>query len=768
VEVKKTIAAMTLEEKASLCSGQDFWMSKAVERLGIRAYMLTDGPHGLRKQSTSGESVGLHESVPATCFPSGAGLAASWNRGLLEEVGTALGRESRAEDVGVILGPAVNIKRSPLCGRNFEYLSEDPYLAGELAKHHVRGVQSQGVGASVKHFAANNQEKNRMAVDARVDERTLRELYLPAVERTDKESQPWTVMCAYNRINGTYCAQHRWLLTQVLKEEWGHTGLVVSDWGAVDDRVESLRAGMELEMPGNGGLTDRVIVEAVRAGKLDEGILDAALERILGLYARIEAGRRPGGGFEQDAHHALARRVAAESLVLLKNEGGLLPLAPTGKIAFLGAFAAQPRYQGGGSSHIKPTRIDTALEEARKLLHGKAPGGVVTYAPGYDLLTSALDAARIGEAVALARQAEVAVVFIGLTDVYESEGFDRTHLGIPPGHVALVEAVVAAQPRTVVVLQNGSPIEMPWLARVPAVLEGYLGGQAGGGATVDVLFGEVNPSGKLPETFPARLQDNPSYLNFPGDVDRVEYREGLFVGYRHYDSAEVAPLFPFGFGLSYTTFAYSAVTVDRPRITDAETVEVRVKVKNSGRRGGQEVVQLYVKDDAATVVRPLKELRGFEKVSLAPGEEKEVRFTLGKRAFAFWDDRLHDWRVEPGTFTLLVGASSRDLRGEAKVTVTPAAPAPRRYDQNTLFADVLAHPVLGPPTAALERVFLKKLGDYPPGSAEAVMAEAVVREMPLRNVVRMGKAMTEAQLALLLEVLNGEKPPEVLAGLLGR
>jgi beta-glucosidase len=759
VDVKKTVAAMTLEEKASLCSGQDFWTSKAVERLGIRAYMLTDGPHGLRKQATSGDAVGLHASVPATCFPSGAGLAASWNRGLLEEVGAALGRESRAEDVGVILGPAVNIKRSPLCGRNFEYLSEDPYLAGELAKHHVRGVQSQGVGASVKHFAANNQEARRMAVDVRVDERTLREIYLPAFEITVKESQPWTVMCAYNKVNGTYCAQHRWLLTEVLREEWGHTGVVVSDWGAVDDRVESLRAGLDLEMPGNGGLTDRALVEAVRAGELDEAVLDAALERILGLYARVEEGRRPGGGFEQDAHHALARRVAGESLVLLKNEGGLLPLARSGQVAFLGAFAAQPRYQGGGSSHMKPTRLDTALAEARLLLAGKAE---VTYAPGYDALDPAPDPARIVEAVAVARRADVAVVFIGLTDALESEGFDRTHLGLPASHVALLEAVLAAQPRTAVVLQNGAPVEMPWLSRVPAVLEGYLAGQAGGGATADVLFGEVNPSGRLPETFPVRLQDNPSYLNFPGDADRVDYREGLFVGYRHYDSVAVAPLFPFGFGLSYTTFAYSGVTVDRPRVTDAETVEVRVKVKNTGKRAGQEVVQLYVRDDQATVVRPAKELRGFEKVSLAPGEEKEVRFTLGKRAFAFWDDRVHDWRVEPGTFTVLLGAGSRDLRGEAKVTLTSAAPSGRRYDRNTLLAELLDHPLVGPAATAMKDAVVGRMGDYPPGSAEALMMEAVARELPLRNVVRMGRALTEAELAVLLDVLNGAQPPEAL------
>ncbi|HET9957451.1 MAG TPA: glycoside hydrolase family 3 C-terminal domain-containing protein [Polyangiaceae bacterium] len=759
MDIKKTIAALTLEEKVALCSGQDFWRTKAIERLGIVSYMLTDGPHGLRKQTSEAEVAALHDSVPATCFPSGAGLAATWNRSLLEEVGEALGREARAEDVGVLLGPAINIKRSPLCGRNFEYFSEDPYLAGELAKYHVRGVQAQGVAACPKHFAANNQEKYRMLVDARVDARSLREIYLPAFESTVKDARPWTLMCAYNRLNGVYCAQSAWLLNQVLRDEWGYDGVVVSDWGAVDDRVESLRAGLELEMPGNGGITDRELADAVRAGKLDERVLDTALERLLTLYSRVQDGRQPGTPFDREGHHALARRVAQESLVLLKNSNELLPLPQAGRIAFIGTFAAEPRYQGGGSSHIQPTRVENALDAARELLAGSAD---VVFARGYDVRSSAPDPTLIGEAVELARGADAAVLFVGLTDTFESEGFDRAHLRIPESHVALIDAVAAVQPRTVVVLSNGSPIEMPWLPRVGAVLEGYLGGQAGGGAAADILFGEANPSGKLPETFPVRIQDTPSYLNFPGEKDRVEYREGLFVGYRHADSAEVEPLFPFGFGLSYTTFAYSEPHVDREELQEHEELTVSVRVKNTGKRAGQEVVQLYVRDEVSSVVRPYKELRAFEKVALEPGEEKEVRFNLGKRAFAFWDDRQHDWRVEPGEFTIFVGASSRDLRGRVKVTIRNATQPVPHWDQNSLLGDVMAHPVVGPAITALKNEFSKALGQYPPDSAEALMAEAVAREMPLRNVVRMLRGLNQEQLSLLLDVLNGATPPERL------
>jgi beta-glucosidase len=768
VDIPAIVSKLTLEEKASLCSGKDFWSTKPVERLGIESLVLTDGPHGLRMQATAGDRVGLHDAVPATCFPTGVGLASTWNRALAEAVGEALGRECRVQGVGVILGPGVNIKRSPLCGRNFEYLSEDPFLAGELARHQVKGIQSQGVGASVKHFAANNQETARMRIDAVVDERTLREIYLPAFEAVVTGAQPWTVMCSYNRLDGTYASQHRWLLTELLKQEWGHTGLVVSDWGAVDDRVEALKAGLELAMPGDGGAGDAEIVEAVRAGRLDPAVLDRAVERILTLVVRVAEGRRPGTphstgsgpAFDPAAHHELARRVAGESMVLLKNEGGLLPLRRGGRIAFLGAFARQPRYQGGGSSHIRPTRLDTAYDAAVQLL---ADRGQVTWAPGYDPATEEPDPEQIQEARAAAAAADVAVVFIGLTEGFESEGFDRKHLRIPRSHVALLEAVAEVQPRLAVVLSNGSPVEMPWLSKAPALLEAYLGGQAGGSAVVDVLFGEVNPSGKLAETFPVRLEDNPAHLNFPGGRDRVEYREGIFVGYRHHDAARVAPLFPFGFGLSYTTFAYSGLALDRAEMDEHETLTVSLRVRNTGQVPGQEVVQLYVRDEDATVVRPKKELAAFEKVALAPGEEKEVRFGLSPRAFAFWDVPFHAWKVEPGEFTILVGASSRDLRLTGRVTIRARAPLPLVYDRNAPFSDVLDHPATAAWALDVRERYLDRVGRYAPGTPEAAMVEAMLREVPLRFLVRLGRILEPAELALLLDVLNGRAPPSALS-----
>jgi beta-glucosidase len=758
VDIHQVVSKLTLEEKASLCSGRDFWTTKPVERLGIESIMLTDGPHGLRKQATSGESAALHDAVPATCFPTGAGLAATWNRDLVREVGEALGRECQAEGVGVILGPAVNIKRSPLCGRNFEYLSEDPYLAGELARSLIEGIQSQGVGASIKHFAANNQETARMLVDAVVDERALREIYLPAFEAAVTGARPWTVMCSYNKLNGVYASQHRWLLTDLLRGEWGHDGLVVSDWGAVDDRVQGLAAGLDLEMPGNGGFTDADVVEAVRAGRLDPALLDRAVERILTLCARAVEGRRPGAVFDPAAHHALARRAAGESIVLLKNEGGILPLPRGGRIAFLGAFARQPRYQGGGSSHMRPTRLESAWEAAERLLAGQAR---LAYAPGYDPATAPPDRRLLAEAQAAAAGTDAAVVFIGLTQAFESEGFDRTSLRIPESHLALVEAVAEVQPRVVVVLSNGSPIEMPWLPRAPAVLEAYLGGQAGGAAVADALFGEVNPSGKLAETFPARIEDNSAHLEFPGDRDRVEYREGIFVGYRYHDAARVAPLFPFGFGLSYTTFEYSELALDRSRMDEGETLTVSLKVKNTGPVAGQEVVQLYVRDPAASVVRPEKELKGLEKVSLAPGEVKPVRFALSRRAFAFWDVRTHGWRVEPGEFQILVGASSRDIRLAGSVHVEAPAPA-RTFDQNAAFGDVLDHPLAAAWARRAAARLADRLGHYEPGTPEAVMMEAMSRELPLRALVRLGRVITPAQLRQLLEVLNGRAPAATL------
>ncbi len=747
---------MTLEEKASLCSGRDFWSTKPIPRLGLEAMVLTDGPHGLRKQASEGDSADLSRSVPATCFPSGAGLAATWNPELVGEVGAAIAEEARAEGVAVLLGPAVNIKRSPLCGRNFEYLSEDPFLAGRLAASFIRGVQSRGVGTSVKHFVANNQEARRLTIDARVDERSLREIYFPAFEAAAREA--WTFMCAYNRLNGEYCSQDRRLLTDLLRGEWGFDGLLMTDWGACDDRAAGLAAGQDLEMPGNGGLGDAAIARAVREGLLDESALDLAVSRYLRLYERASPAARRREGCDFEAHHGLARKAATESAVLLKNEGAVLPLAPSGRIAFIGAFAAEPRFQGGGSSHIEPTRMDSALVAARELLGN---GAELVFSPGY--LASALepDPALIAEAARAASAADSAVVFAGLPDSMESEGFDRSHLRMPRSHVALIEAVAAVQPRLAVVLQNGSPVEMPWLPAAPAVLEAYLGGQGGGAALAALIFGIANPSGKLAETFPVRLEDNPSFLNFPGGKSTVEYREGVFVGYRHYDSAEVSPLFPFGHGLSYSSFEYSGLVLDRRELYDDETLGVSVTVRNAGSRAGAETVQLYVRDPEASVPRPEKELKGFAKLYLEPGEERTASFELGKRAFSYWDEALGGWRAEGGGFEILVGSSSRDIRSRAGVSLRERSPSLGHWDRNTPLGELFGHPGAGAYARGLREGFLAGVAPDPAAPGYA-MFEAISREIPLRTLVQFRAGLTEAGLETLLGVLRGEIDPSRL------
>jgi beta-glucosidase len=687
-DVKKIISQMTLEEKAGLCSGLDFWHTKGIERLGVPSIMMTDGPHGLRKQAESSDHLGLNASVPATCFPSAVALASSWDRELVERVGTALGEECQAEDVSIILGPGANIKRSPLCGRNFEYFSEDPYLSSEMAASHIEGVQSQGIGTSLKHFAVNNQEHRRMTVDAIVDERTLREIYLSSFEGAVKKASPWTVMCSYNRLNGTYNSQNEYLLTEILKEQWGFEGFVVSDWGAVYDRVLGLNAGLELEMPSSFGSGDKKIVEGVKNGKISEEVLDRAVERILKIVFKAVKNKKQNASYERSAHHKLARQVAAECMVLLKNEGKILPLKKDSNIAVIGAFAKKPRFQGGGSSHINPTMLEDALTELKKTA-GK--GAKISYADGYRI-DDLMDEKLVEEASRAASLAKVAVVFAGLPDLYESEGYDRKHLRIPENQARLIEEIAKIQKNLVIVLCNGAPIEMPWLGKAKAVLEGYIGGQGIGGAAADILFGVVNPSGHLAETFPKKLSDNPSFLNFPGEGDRVEYREGLFVGYRYYDKKEVEPLFPFGYGLSYTNFEYTGISIDRAELSDNETLKVKINVKNTGKRAGKEVVQLYVRDVESSVIRPDKELKGFAKVSLEPGEEKTVEMYLDKRAFAYYNVDISDWYVESGTFELLAGSSSRDISLKAEVKVNSTTVIKRTYTLNSTLDDLMKTP----------------------------------------------------------------------------
>ncbi|WP_075731478.1 beta-glucosidase [Streptomyces acidiscabies] len=631
---------LDLTTKTSLLSGHDMWTTVDVPDAGAPSLLLCDGPHGVRKQS--GEATQVYDSEPATCFPPAVALASSWDPELLRRVGEALGQEARSLGVEVLLGPGVNIKRSPLCGRNFEYFSEDPLLSGVLGAAHVTGVQSQGVGASVKHFAANNQETDRMRVSADVDERTLREIYLPAFERIVKEARPATVMAAYNKVNGVRATENHHLLTEILREEWGYEGVVVSDWGAVADRVAALVAGTDLEMPGTGGRSDAEVAQAVRDGLLAESVVDTALDRLRALARRVRAESAPVA-VDHDAQHRLARETAADCLVLLKNDDQTLPLAPTARIAVLGDFAQHPRYQGGGSSHVNATRVDSPLDELRAGL----PDARVDFT----------------DSPAEAADADIAVVFAGLREEDESEGFDREHIQLPADQVELIRAVSTAARRTVVVLMNGSVVSLEgWYDGVDAVVEAWLPGQAGGGAIADVLTGRTNPSGRLAETVPFRLQDTPAYLNFPGGQGHVRYGEGVMVGYRYYETAEVAVRHPFGHGLSYTSFEQSGFRVTP---TGADTATASVTVTNTGDRYGKHVVQIYVAPAPRPVLSPVRELRGFAKVALRPGESTRVEVALDRRAFAFWDIERGDWTVTAGRYEVQLGENAHVVLASA-------------------------------------------------------------------------------------------------------
>jgi beta-glucosidase len=790
-DIPSLISQLTLEEKASLCSGLDFWHTKPIGRLGIPSIMLTDGPHGLRKQASESDHLGLNDSVPATCFPTASALAATWDRDLVFEVGQALGEECRQEQVGVILGPGANIKRTPLCGRNFEYFSEDPYLSGEMAKSHIQGVQSQGVGTSLKHYAVNNQEFRRMTINAVVDERALQEIYLSGFEIAVKGAQPWTVMCAYNRLNGTYCCEHPFLLTEMLKTKWGHAGLVVTDWGAMNERIPALKAGLELEMPGTSADNDQLIVEAVRAGELDEAVLDQAAARILKMALTAEETLAEEFTYDADAHHALARKAAGEGAVLLKNDSQTLPLEKGMKVALLGAFAKFPRYQGAGSSIINPSRLDTLYEEMVKLA-GEAQ---IAYAPGYGLKGLAVDPALIDEALMVIEDADVVVINAGLPDPFEVEGLDRTNLRLPEAHNRLIEAVAAAHNKVVVVLSNGAPVEMPWVDDVQAVLEGYLGGQAGAGGLADILYGIVNPSGKLAETFPLRLEDTPSFAYYPGGPKVVAYRESLYVGYRFYDTVGQDVLFPFGHGLSYTTFEYSDLDLSAKTLNSDESLTLRLRVKNTGELAGKEVVQVYVHPETPTAFRPEAELKGFTKVALQPGEAKTVTLDLPPRAFALFNTAHKDWQIEAGAYEIRVGASSRDIRLREKVVATqttPEAEIPERdqlpaYKNPSKDADfsleefkaLLGRPLpsnvyarneafdINTPIADMQRSFVARrfgkimgkqveglIGDDPE-SANALMIRAAMSEAPLRMLLMLGgDQMNRGMVDGLLMMIN--------------
>nr|WP_232531012.1 glycoside hydrolase family 3 C-terminal domain-containing protein [Microlunatus antarcticus] len=701
-----------------MTSGSDFWHTTGVERLGIPRIMVSDGPHGLRAQPEEGDHLGLGGSLPATCFPTASAIASAWDPELLGRIGAALAQEARACNLSVILGPGINIKRSPLCGRNFEYFSEDPYLTGELAVGLVDGIQAHGVGTSLKHYAANNQETDRLRVDARVDERTLREIYLPAFERVVTASQPWTVMCAYNKVNGLSASENPWLLTTVLRDDFGFEGLVVSDWGAVYHRVPALVAGTDLEMPPALPHSPDAVVAAVQSGELDVAVLDARVRTVLELAAKGRHVLDLDESFDVDAHHTLAREAAARSVVLLTNDG-ILPLAPDTSIAVVGELARTPRYQGAGSSQVNPTRVDVILDELT------ARFGDVPFAAGYGVGDTGEDEALRAEAERVATQASTVVVVLGLPAADESEGFDRTHLDLPANQLATLAAVAAVNADVVVVLANGSTVVLgDVVPHARALVEAWLGGQAAGGGIVDVLTGAVNPSGKLAETVPHRLEDSSSYLGFPGDSQVVRYGEGLFVGYRGYDASHLEVAFPFGFGLSYTTFALSDLTVaTHGSVADGSLgATVTVTVRNTGSVTGAEVVQVYVEDPGSSVTRPVRELGGFARVELAPGASQQVSVELGQRAFSFWSELNGRWAVEAGDFTLAVGSSSRDLPLRQTVHVDApslARPLARDSTLHEWMADPRGRALLereisaGQPGAVLEPELLSVIGTMP-------------------------------------------------------
>ena len=736
---------MTLEEKAAFCSGRDFWHTKAVERLGVPSVMMCDGPHGLRKQEGEGDHLGINKSIETVCYPTAAGLAASFDREVMAALGEALGKECQAENVGMLLGPGLNIKRSPLCGRNFEYLSEDPYLAGEMGTAYVKALQKEGIAACAKHFACNNQETRRMSGSSQVDERTLHEIYLPAFEKVVKEGKTRSIMCAYNAINDVFCAENKTLLKDILRDEWGYDGFVVTDWGAVKDRAKGVASGLDLEMPGGPNATGEEIVRAVKEGTLSEDDLDRAVLRVLRFVQDTLEKRRPDTVIDRDANRALARRLASECAVLMKNEGAL-PLAEDGAVAFIGEFADKPRYQGAGSSHINVPHPVSALEAA---------GGSVPYARGYDAHSDTTDPELLSAAVEVAKSVDVPVIFAGLPDAFETEGADREHMRLPGNQNELIAAVAKVNPRTVVVLYGGSTVELPWIAEVNSVLCMYLGGEQTGAATVDLLYGKKNPSGHLAETWPVRLQDNPSYLNFPGEDGEVTYAEGIFVGYRYYDKKEMPVLFPFGHGLSYTRFAYEKLTVDKESILDTDSIHVTVTVKNIGERPGKAAVQLYVRDVESTVRRPVRELKAFEKVALAPGESKEVSFVLDKRAFAYWEPKCHDFFVESGAFVLEIGESSRDIRCEKTVQVEGTTLLSFPVTETTAIGQLLKHPkgkiIIGQMMSSSTMSHADQTDSMGEGSER--MMQQMMLGIPLGSLVSYGR-LTPAKLKELIETLN--------------
>lgn len=785
------IKKMTLKQKAEFVSGLNYWYLQSAPELGLPKIMMTDGPHGLRKQNTEKrpDGIGLGNSVPSTCFPPAVTSACSWDEDLLKLEGEAIAEECLQEKVSVILGPGTNIKRSPVCGRNFEYFSEDPLLAGKCSAALVNGVQSKGVGTSLKHFACNSQEAFRMVIDEIIDDRAIRELYLTAFEICVKESKPWTVMNSYNKINGVYSAQNKWLQEKVLRDEWGFDGLIVTDWGASIDRVPGLECGTDLEMPSSGTLNKKKIIEAVKSGELDEKILDKAVDNVVELILKSKPALEKKHKFDVNAHHRIAQKIAENSMVLLKNEDNILPVKKSQKVAIIGEMAKSPRFQGAGTSVINPTMLDNAYDELVKL------GADVVYAQGYNKSEDKIDDKLINDAVNTAKKADVVLIFAGLTEGFEAEGYDRKNIEMPNCHNYLISEIAKVNPNTVVVLAGGSVIHMPWIHEVKALLNSGLGGQAGGAAVANILTGAVNPSGKTSETYPISFNDNPTYGNYPGGPVTSEHRESVYIGYRYYDTADKEVLFPFGYGLSYTDFEYSGLKVSAEKIKDTDTVTVSFRIKNTGSRDGKETAQVYIADKASTIFRPVKELRAFKKVFLKAGEEKEVSVELSKRAFAFWNVNINDWMVETGEFNILVGASSRDIKLSKTITVESTdiaeipdyrknAPAYYTADINNMngrqfesvYGKSMPSPEMdrnkkidiyccindagytkwGSKIAKLIKFIMTKMGSAENG--DGAMLAAMATQIPIRNFVQMSMGVFSPKMAEgLLNILNDDE-----------
>ncbi len=669
------ISKMTLEEKCYLFSGKDFWQTRSIRRLGIPSIVLADGPHGLRKQEGASDQLGLNASVPATCYPTAATMANSWDPELGEEIGRYLGNEAAEQEVAVLLGPGMNIKRSPLCGRNFEYFSEDPYLAGKMAAGYIRGIQENGVAACPKHFAVNSQELRHMASDSVLDERTLREIYLAGFEIAVKEARPKSIMTSYNQVNGVYANENAHLLQEILREEWGFDGFAVSDWGASNDHVAGVAAGSHLEMPTTGGDSDEELIRAVGEGKISEELIDQRLDELLDVvfstHAAVEKGK--SRGFSKEQRQAMAQKAAEESIVLLKNEGKILPLAKNTKVAVIGDFAKNPRYQGAGSSVVNPTKLENAME-----VIGEFPLQVAGYAQGYHRAGPA-DPALEKEAVELAKRADVALLYIGLDEISESEGLDRPNMKMPASQVQLLELISKVNKNVVVVMSAGSAVEMPWIKNCKALIHGYLCGQAGARAMLRAIMGEVNPSGKLSETYPLKYEDVSSAPYFPSKERTAEYREGIYVGYRYFETAGVPVLFPFGYGLSYTAFSYANLKVDKKKAV--------FDITNTGKMDGAEVAQMYVSAKCSGVYRPKKELKGFQKVFLKAGETKTVEIPITRDTFRYFNVNTNKFEVESGEYQILIGSDVADIHLSGTINIAGTkAPLPYNNSRLTSYA----------------------------------------------------------------------------------